>query len=166
MSKLRVHSFGMSIDGYGAGPDQSLENPLGLADLHCTNGPSKRVLFTLWRAKEGWPPGVMMTSSHVASTTSALGSLGENMFGPVRAHGRTTLGRGGGAKIRRITPLSSFSPDHARSSLAMSGGTTFHFVTDGIDNALTRAAEASEEKISGWAAGRHNPSIPSCRTRR
>src|SRR6266478_4807088 len=83
----------------------------GLVDLHSTNGPSKRVLFTLWWARMVGKQALMMTSSHVASTTSARGSSGETCLGLCEALGRTTLGRGGGAKIRRITLLSSFSPN-------------------------------------------------------
>src|SRR5216684_6666961 len=82
----------------------------GLAVLHCTNGLSRRGPFTPWWARMVGKQALMMTSSHVASTTSARGLSGETCLGRYEALGRTTRGRGGGAKIRRITLPFSFSP--------------------------------------------------------
>jgi dihydrofolate reductase len=136
----------VSVDGYLAGPDQSLENPLGVGgeDLH-------RWLFELdvWRAMEGQAGGVRNASSAVMEEAQAnIGAyvMGRNMFG------------GGPGPWREDPPWAGWWGDdppyhtavfvlthHARDPLEMAGGTTFHFVTDGIDAALDRAKQAAGE---------------------
>jgi hypothetical protein len=106
--------------------------------LRCTNEPSIRARFTRFTAKMADHQALTMTSSRAASTTSARGSSGETCLDPCAAPGPTTPGRGGGAKILRITLLSS--------CLHIIRGTTFNFVTDGIHAALARARETSQGK--------------------
>src|ERR1700729_498721 len=89
---------------------RALRIHLEWVELHCTNGPSKPAAFTTFTITMAGKPGLMMTSSHVGSTTLARGSSGETCSGRCEALGRTTLGRGGGATNPRFTPLSSCSP--------------------------------------------------------
>jgi len=136
----------MSIDGYGAGPDQSLENPLGVSGLALHEWAFKTRTFHAMVGKEGGTPGV--DDDFVARGFDNIGAwiIGRNMFGPVRGPWPDDAWKGWwGEDPPYHTPVFVLTR-HARSSLAMSGGTTFHFVIDGIDNALTRAAEASEGK--------------------
>jgi dihydrofolate reductase len=149
MSKLRVHSFGMSLDGYGAGPSQSLENPLGVGGLALHEWAFKTRTFHAIHAKmdeDGGETGV--DDDFVARGFDNIGAwiIGRNMFGPVRGPWPLDTWRGWwGEDPPYHTPVFVLT-NHARSSLAMSGGTTFHFVTDGIDNALARARESAEGK--------------------
>ncbi len=146
MSKLRVHSFGMSIDGYGAGPRQSLENPLGVGGLALHEWAFKTRTFHAMVGKDGGETGV--DDDFVARGFDNIGAwiIGRNVFGPVRGPWPDDTWKGWwGEDPPYHTPVFVLTK-HARSSLTMSGGTTFHFVTDGIDDALVRAAEAAEGK--------------------
>jgi dihydrofolate reductase len=146
MSKVRVHSFGMSIDGYGAGPSQSLENPLGAGGLTLHEWAFKTRTFHAMMGKDGGETGV--DDDFVARGFSNIGAwiLGRNMFGPVRGHWPDDAWKGWwGEDPPYHTPVFVLT-NHKRSSLTMSGGTTFHFVTEGIENALVRAREAAEGK--------------------
>src|SRR5215470_8569537 len=103
MSKLRVQSFGVSIDGYGAGPKQDLENPLGV------RGPELMEWFfhtRLWRQMHGMGEGETGIDNGMAEQGFAgIGAwiLGRTCSVPFAARGRTRAGRAGGAKNRRIT---------------------------------------------------------------
>ena len=140
MSKLRVQSFAVSIDGYGAGPNQGLENPLGV------RGPELMEWFfhtRVWRQMHGQGDGETGIDNAMAEQGFAgVGAwiLGRNMFGPgARARGPTRVGGAGGATSRRTTRRSFVLTHHARPPLRMKGGTEFHFVTDGIHAALEQA---------------------------
>lgn len=145
MSKLRVESFTISIDGYGAGPNQSLENPLGVGgtSLHewafATRTFQKRVL-----GGEDGATGV--DDDFAARGFRNIGAwiLGRNMFGPVRGPWPDEKWKGWwGNNPPYHTPVFVLT-HYARASIAMDGGTTFHFVTDGIERALERATEAAK----------------------
>jgi dihydrofolate reductase len=107
MSKLRVHYFRMSLDGYGAGPSQSRENPLGVGGPALHEWAFKTRTFHAIHDKDGGETGV--DDDFVARGFGNIGAwiIGRNMFGPVRGPGRTTLGRDGGATSRRFALLSS-----------------------------------------------------------
>lgn len=144
MSKLRVESFTISIDGYGAGPNQSLENPLGVGgiSLHewafATQTFQNRVL-----GSEGGSTGVDNDFATRGFRNIGAWILGRNMFGPVRGPWPDEKWKGWwGNNPPYHTPVFVLT-HYARSSIAMDGGTTFHFVTDGIDRALERATEAA-----------------------
>jgi len=92
MSKLRVQSFAVSIDGYGAGPDQDLQNPLGV------RGPVDGVFFhtRVWQKMHGHDDGEAGVDNGIAERSFAgIGAwiLGRNVFGPVEVHGWTTTER-------------------------------------------------------------------------
>jgi len=138
MSKLRVRSFSISLDGYGAGPDQSLDNPLGL------RGPELFEWFfasRTWRAMHGLDGGETGIDDGIAEAgMSGLGAwiLGRNMFGPVRGPWPDDSWKGWwGDEPPYHVPVFVLT-HHARAPLAMKGGTVFHFVADGIDEPAER----------------------------
>src|SRR5262245_51262617 len=144
MSKLRVESFTVSLDGYGAGPNQSLENPLGVggSSLHqwffATRKFQKQVLGV-----EGGETG--SDDDFAARGFRNVGAwiLGRNMFGPIRGPWPDDKWKGWwGDNPPYHTPVFVLT-HHARESISMDGGTTFHFVTDGIHRALERARDAA-----------------------
>jgi dihydrofolate reductase len=146
MSKLRVHSLGMSLDGYGAGSSQSLENPLGVGGLALHEWAFKTRTFHAIHAKHGGETGV--DDDFVARGFDNIGAwiIGRNMFGPVRGPWPDDTWKGWwGDDPPFHTPVFVLT-NHARTSLAMSGGTTVHFVTNGIANALALAREAADGK--------------------
>ena len=143
MSRLRVESFGLSLDGYGAGPDQSLEHPLGMNGFEMMNW----VLHTRhWRSMHGEEGGETGVDDRMASRGfDGIGAwiLGRNMFGPVRGPWPDEQWRGWwGEEPPYRVPVFVLT-HHARPVLKMAGGTEFHFVTDGIHAALERAREAA-----------------------
>jgi dihydrofolate reductase len=146
MSKLRVHSFGMSLDGYGAGPNQSLENPLGVGGLALHEWVFKTRTFHAMMGADGGESGV--DDDFVARGLDNIGAwiLGRNMFGPVRGPWPDDTWKGWWGEEPPYHTAVFVLTNHARSSLTMKGGTTFHFVTDGIENALVRAREAGAGK--------------------
>jgi dihydrofolate reductase len=146
MPKLRVQSFSISLDGYGAGPNQSQENPLGVGGeaLHEWVLPTRT--FQRMRGKEGGSTGT--DEEFAARGFSNLGAwiLGRNMFGPVRGPWPDNSWRGWwGDNPPYHVPVFVLT-HHARSPISMQGGTTFHFVTEGIHAAYQRAMEAAGGK--------------------
>jgi len=146
MSKVRVHSFSISIDGYGAGPDQDLENPIGVGGLKVFEWffPTRT-----WQRMHGGEDGETGVDDDVAARGfENIGSyiLGRNMFGPVRGPWPDESWKGWwGDEPPYHTPVFVLT-HHARPPLEMKGGTTFHFVTDGIQSALNQAKDAAGGK--------------------
>jgi dihydrofolate reductase len=155
MSKLRVQSFGVSIDGYGAGPGQDLQNPLGVG------GPELMEWFfptRLWQTMHGHGDGETGVDNGMAEQGFAnIGAwiLGRNMFGPVRGPWPDDRWKGWwGDEPPYHTPVFVLT-HHAREPLAMKGGTEFFFVTDGIHRALEQAKAAAggrDVRIGGGVA--------------
>jgi dihydrofolate reductase len=155
VSRVRVLSFGVSLDGYGAGPDQSLEHPLGV------RGPELMDWFVhtrLWQSMHGQEGGETGVDHRIAEQSfETLGAwiLGRNMFGPVRGPWPDENWQGWwGEEPPYHVPVFVLT-HHARPPLAMKGGTVFHFVTDGIHAALDRAREAAagrDVRIGGGVA--------------
>jgi len=144
MTKLRVASFSISIDGFGAGPRQSLESPLGFggAQLHAWAFPTR----TFRRLVLGTDNGSTgLDDDFVARGFENVGAwiLGRNMFGPVRGPWPDESWRGWWGEDPPYHVPVFVLTHHARSPLAMEGGTTFHFVTGGLREALERAREAA-----------------------
>jgi len=146
MTKLRVNAFAVSLDGYGAGPRQSLENPLGVGGMGLHTWAHATRTFQRMFGKDGGATGI--DDDFAARAMDNLGAwiLGRNMFGPVRGPWSDEAWKGWwGPNPPYHTPVYVLS-HHARASIEMEGGTTFHFVTDGIREALDRATEAAGGK--------------------
>jgi len=146
MSRLRVHAFSISIDGYGAGPNQNLEHPLGVGGMALHKWVLATQTFQKTFGSDGGTAGV--DDDFAARGLANIGAwiLGRNMFGPVRGAWPDDSWRGWwGANPPYHTPVFVLT-HYARPSIAMEGGTTFHFVTDGIHAALKRATEVAEGK--------------------
>jgi dihydrofolate reductase len=144
MSKLRIHGFAVSIDGYGAGPGQSLANPLGIGGAALHEWAFATRTFKRMFGEEGGTTGV--DDDFAARGFADIGAwiLGRNMFGPVRGPWPDDTWKGWwGANPPYHTPVFVLT-HHPRASIEMEGGTTFHFVTDGIDAALQRATAAAQ----------------------
>jgi dihydrofolate reductase len=146
MSKLRVQCFTLSLDGYGAGPDQDAEHPLGVGggNLHRWFLPT-RTFKSIFGGKGG-TTGV--DDDFARRGTENLGAwiLGRNMFGPVRGAWPDDSWKGWwGDEPPYHVPVFVLT-HHPRASFEMQGGTTFHFVTGGIEEALRRAKEAAGSK--------------------
>jgi dihydrofolate reductase len=144
MSKFRVNNFSISIDGYGAGPNQSLDNPLGVGGLALHEWMLATRTFQQMFGNEGGTTGV--DDEFVARGFNNIGAwiLGRNMFGPIRGPWPDDSWKGWwGDTPPYHTPVFVLT-NHPRESIAMDGGTTFHFVTDGIHAALERAREVAK----------------------
>jgi dihydrofolate reductase len=155
MSELVVRSFAVSLDGFGAGPDQDLEHPLGV------DGPDLMGWFfptRTWRSMQGMAGGETGVDDEIARAGMAGNGawiLGRNMFGPVRGPWPDDSWKGWwGDEPPYHVPVFVLT-HHSRAPLEMAGGTTFHFVTGGIHEALARAREAAggrDIRIGGGAS--------------
>ncbi len=145
MSKLRIESFTISLDGYGAGPEQSLQDPLGKGGtaLHAWAFATRTIQQQLMGSSTG---DTGIDDDFAARGFQRIGAwiLGRNMFGPVRGPWPDESWRGwwGDNPVYHV-PVFVLT-HHARAPLVMAGGTTFHFVTEGIALALARAREAAQ----------------------
>ena len=146
MAKLRVESFGVSVDGFGAGPHQELANPIGVRGLKLMEW-----FFhsRFWRQMHGQAGGETGVDNGIAEKGfNGIGAwiLGRNMFGPVRGPWVDESWKGWwGEEPPYHVPVFVLT-HHARATLKMKGGTEFHFVTDGIESALKRAKAAANGK--------------------
>lgn len=133
VTELRVHNFSISLDGYGAGPDQRPDQPLGAGGegLHEWIFPPR-----------GRSP---VDEDFVQRGVDGIGAtiMGRNMFGPIRGDWDGPEWRGWWGEDPPFHHDVFVLTHHAREPLRMAGGTTFHFVTDGIDAALERARAAA-----------------------
>jgi len=154
MSKLRVCAFGISLDGYGAGPDQSLEQPMGVGGM----GLHQWVLGTKTFKKvhadfagslvEGDAGRGGVDDDFAARGFENLGAwiMGRNMFAPSRGPWPDDEWKGWWGKNPPYHVPVFVLTHHARAPITMEGGTTFHFVTEGIHAALERARQAARGK--------------------
>ena len=147
MSKLRVNCFSISLDGYGAGPSQTLQAPLGVGGegLHRWFVPTatfQKMLFGKDHGKTG------IDDDLAKRGTENLGAwiLGRNMFGPVRGAWPDEEWKGWWGDNPPYHCDVFVLTHHPRKSFSMDGGTTFHFVTDGIQSALEKAKAAAKGK--------------------
>lgn len=146
MTRVRVESFSISLDGFGAGPDQSLDNPLGIGgpDLHQWLFPTR----TLQRALFDKDGTTGVDDDFAARGFQNVGAwiLGRNMFAPTRGPWSDMSWKGWwGDSPPYHVPVFVLT-HHARPPIEMQGGTTFHFVTEGIHEALNRAHNAAAGK--------------------
>jgi len=155
MSKLRVSSFSLSLDGFGAGPDQSLNNPMGAGGMALHEWVLPTRTFQRLFGQEGGETGP--DDDFAARGMAGLGAwiLGRNMFGPVRGPWPDESWKGWWGDNPPYHTDVFVLTHHARKALEMEGGTVFHFVTDGIHAALERArasAKGKDIRIGGGVA--------------
>lgn len=155
MSKVKVMSFSVSLDGFGAGPDQDLQNPLGVGGAAMFGWAFATRTFRTMFGQEGGSTGVDDGFARRGFENMGAWILGRNMFGPVRGPWPDEAWRGWwGDEPPYHVPVFVLT-HHARPPLEMQGGTTFHFVTDGIEAALERARAAAggrDIRVGGGAA--------------
>jgi dihydrofolate reductase len=155
MSKVKVAAFSISLDGYGAGPRQSLEHPLGVrgTELHGWFFPTD--VFKKMQGQSGGSRGTDNDMALQSFDNVGAWILGRNMFGPVRGLWPDDSWKGWwGDTPPYHTPVFVLT-HHARASLVMKGGTTFHFITDGVQSALRQAkagAAGKDVRIGGGVA--------------
>ena len=155
MGKLRIHNFSISVDGYGAGPDQSRANPLGAGGEALHGWAVATQTFQSMLGKSGGATGV--DDGYIQRGFSDIGAwiLGRNMFGPIRGAWPVDKWKGWwGDNPPYLTPVFVLT-NHPRPSIVMDGGTTFHFVADGTEAALRRAREAAngqDVRLGGGAS--------------
>ena len=146
MSRVRVACFAVSLDGYGAGPRQGLENPLGVGGeaLHQWFIPTRTFQAMLF-GKDGGTTGVDDDYARRGAENLGAWILGRNMFAPGRGAWDEAWKGWWGDNPPYHVPVFVLT-HHPRKPVVMAGGTTFHFVTGGIDEALMQAKEAAGAK--------------------
>jgi dihydrofolate reductase len=146
MTRLRVCSFSISVDGYGAGPDQALEQPLGRGGRALHEWAWETRTFRRMFGQDGGSSGVDEEFAARGFRNVGAWILGRNMFGPIRGSWPDDAWRGWwGDEPPYHVPVFVLT-HHPRESITMRGGTTFHFVTDGIHDALRAAQQAAGEQ--------------------
>jgi dihydrofolate reductase len=155
MSKLRVCSFSVSLDGYGAGPSQSVQEPLGVGGEAVHRWMFGTRTFRQLYGNEGGSTGVDDDFAKRGFANVGAWILGRNMFGPIRGAWLDDSWRGWWGEEPPYRCQVFVLTHYRRKSFAMEGGTTFHFVTGGIEDALDRARKAAGDKdirLGGGAA--------------
>jgi dihydrofolate reductase len=152
MTRVRVGGFSISLDGYGAGPEQSLQDPLGKRgrELHEWLFPTR--FFREMCGKDGGSDGVDQAYAHRSMDGFGAFILGRNMFGPVRGPWPDESWKGWWGDNPPYHAPTFVLTRHPRAPIKMEGGTTFIFVTEGIEAALDqakRAAGSRDVKIAG-----------------
>ena len=147
MPRVIVNSFSISVDGFGAGPDQDLDNPLGVGGMRLHEWAFATRSFNAMHGAGQGESGTV-DDGYVARGMANVGAwiLGRNMFGPVRGAWPDDTWRGWwGDDPPYHCPVFVLT-HHPRESIQMAGGTTFHFVTDGVDAALERGRAAAGDR--------------------
>jgi dihydrofolate reductase len=155
MSRVRVHNYSISIDGYGAGPNQSQKEPLGVGGESLHDWIVNTRSWNKRHGREGGATGVDDDITAGGSTDIGAWIMGRNMFGPVRGAWPDESWRGWWGKNPPYHVPVFVLTHHERPPQEMEGGTVFHFVTDGIHAALERARQAAGDKdilIGGGAS--------------
>ena len=146
MPKVRVSSFAVSLDGYAAGPQQGLDNPLGVGGPKLFEWFFSTRTWNQMHGLEGGSTGVDDQWAQRGMENVGAWILGRNMFGPVRGEWPDDSWKGWWGDEPPYHVPAFVLTHHPRPSIEMKGGTTFHFVTDGIHVALDRAKAAAKEK--------------------
>jgi dihydrofolate reductase len=144
MTRVRVQAFAISLDGYAAGPDQDIDHPLGVGatELHQWLLPTRTLQRALF-GKDGGTAGVDDEFAARGFRNVGAWILGRNMFGPIRGAWPDAGWKGWWGNNPPYHVPVFILTHHARSSIAMEDGTSFHFITGGIREALDRAREAA-----------------------
>ncbi len=146
MSKIKVMAFSISLDGYGAGPSQSIENPLGLKGTELHEWVFKTKGFKKMIGQEGGTEGIDNDFFEKSFENVGAEIMGRNKYGPIRGPWTDDEWKGWwGDEPPFHTPVFVLT-HHERKSFKMKGNTVFHFVTDGIESAIEKAKEAANGK--------------------
>ncbi len=146
MGKLRVHCFSVSADGYGAGPRQSIDHPLGVGGMKLHEWAfATRTFRRMHGTADGADGGVGVDDDFAARGFDGIGAwiLGRNMFSPLRGPWADDTWKGWWGEDPPYHCPVFVLTRHPRPSVTMQGGTVFHFVTQGIEAALERARAAA-----------------------
>jgi dihydrofolate reductase len=146
MPKVRVAGFGVSIDGFSAGPEQSLNDPLGKGGAEIFQWFFHTRTFRAMHGQDGGSLDVDDDFARRSMENFGAFILGRNMFGPVRGPWPNESWRGWWGDNPPYHAPTFVLTHHEREPLVMEGGTTFYFVTDGLEEALRRAKEAAGNK--------------------
>ena len=146
MSKVRVSAFAVSLDGYAAGPRQSLDNPLGVRGPELFEWFFSTRTWKQMHQQEGGSTGVDDQWARRGMENVGAWILGRNMFGPVRGPWPDDSWRGWWGEEPPYRVPTFVLTHHPRRSVEMKGGTTFHFITDGIHSALRSARDAAKQR--------------------
>jgi dihydrofolate reductase len=152
VGRVRVAGFSLSLDGFGAGPEQSLQDPLGKRGPELHNWLFGTRTFKAMFGEGGGSEGLDETFAHRSMDGFGAFILGRNMFGPVRGEWLDHSWKGWWGDNPPYYAPTFVLTHHARETIVMEGGTTFHFVTDGTHAALERARDAAgarDVKIGG-----------------
>jgi dihydrofolate reductase len=143
MPRLRVHNFSVSLDGYGAGPHQDLEHPLGVGGNPLHEWAFATRTFHRMQGLDGGSTD--LDDEFAARGDAGIGAtiMGRNTFGPIRGPWRDDAWTGWWGDEPPYHHQVFVLTHHPRASFTMEGGTTFHFVTDGIEAARERALDAA-----------------------
>ena len=152
MTKVQVRGFSVSLDGFGAGPEQSLENPLGKRGGDIFQWFLGTKTFRAMTGQQGGSEGV--DEKYAAASMAGFGAfiLGRNMFGPIRGEWPDDQWKGWWGENPPYHTPTFILTNYRRDPTVMAGGTTFYFVTDGIESALDQAKSAAGDldvKIGG-----------------
>jgi dihydrofolate reductase len=152
MAKVRVAGFSISLDGFGAGPEQSLENPLGKRGMELHPWLFGTRMFQAMIGKGGGSDGIDQSYAHRSMDGFGAFILGRNMFGPIRGPWPDDGWKGWWGDNPPYHAPTFVLTHHARDPIELEGGTTFIFVTEGIEAALKQAklaAKGRDVKIGG-----------------
>jgi dihydrofolate reductase len=146
MSKVSVSAFSVSLDGFGAGPNQSLKNPLGLNGMDLHDWAFKTRTFRTMFGQDGGETGVDDEYARRSFENVGAWIIGRNMFGPVRGTWPDETWKGWWGENPPYHMPAFVLTHYPRAPIPMAGGTTFHFITDGIETALRQALDAAKGK--------------------
>ena len=138
--------FSISLDGYGAGPSQSLENPLGVRGTEVHNWMFPTKMFMNMMCKDGGTEGIDNGLAEKSFENVGAWIMGRNMFGPIRGNWTDDEWKGWWGEDPPYHVPVFVLTHHERRPIEMKGGTVFHFITDGIGSAIEKAKEAAAGK--------------------
>jgi dihydrofolate reductase len=155
MQRLRVHNFSISLDGFAAGPDQSLDDPIGVGGHGLHEWAFATRSFREMQGMEGGADGI--DAGFAAAGEDRIGAtiMGRNMFGPIRGSWGDEQWKGWWGEDPPFHHPVFVLTHHPRPPIAMEGGTTFHFVDGGIELAREQACAAAgglDVRIGGGVA--------------
>jgi len=146
MSRITVRAFSVSVDGFGAGPGQNRENPLGVGGMALHEWMFSTRTVRRMMGQEGGTTGIDDGFAVRGFENVGAWVIGRNMFGPVRGPWPDESWRGWWGENPPFQVPVFVLTHHARRAIEMEGGTTFYFVTEGIEAAASRAREAAQGK--------------------